>query len=125
MTTGCRHYTYAKHRCVTGQEEFLCHGFPADRMCFTGVSDADIIQQAALTIPVPVVDAALFAMLLTTNLGKDRRLLGSSMVPLPDIPKVHDAISIERFPASAKVAQVGEDRARALLNMINLSLIHI
>ena len=64
------HYVYSRHRTVTGREELACRGYPLDRISFKCVNDDhDLVRHAVASIPVPVVGAALYALLLVTKLG--------------------------------------------------------
>ena len=61
------HHTFAQHRPITGQEEFLLRGYDIARLKFTGIPDMDLVNLAdskeGFSLPVPVVGAVLIVSL--------------------------------------------------------------
>ncbi|CAJ1397604.1 unnamed protein product [Effrenium voratum] len=56
------HYLFGEHRPLIGREEFLCRGYPAE-LPLRGLSDRQMRQLAAKSAPLPLLGAALAALL--------------------------------------------------------------
>lgn len=121
------HYSFARHRLLTGQEELLARGCPVARLAIRGLSDADLWEQAAAMLPVPAVGAALLAALVVADFGKERQLSAASEQVRQLLAKISStsppALTVASLtdgpPPALDSADVQfEGRAVALLNLV-------